>query len=84
MGLITRPRFGAAAILTICLLAFLGVNAGFTVWLLNSNDHKWCATLNLLYAQKPPPGNPAKNPSRAFDQDLHARFAQLRDDLGCA
>jgi hypothetical protein len=44
---------------------------------------KLCATLGKLAALKPPTGNPATNPARAFDQVLHATLAQLGPDLGC-
>jgi hypothetical protein len=46
-------------------------------------ESKLCVTLGSLAAEQPPPGNPAANPSRAYLQDLHARFIDLDRDLGC-
>ena len=44
---------------------------------------KLCATFGALAALKPPPGDPKTNPSRAFEQQLHATLDQLGADLGC-
>ena len=44
---------------------------------------KLCTTFGTLAALKPPPGNPAKNPSRAFEDNLHTALDQLGTDLGC-
>jgi hypothetical protein len=46
-------------------------------------ERKLCTTLGRLVALKPPPGDPSKNPSRAFDDELHATLAQLGPDIGC-
>ena len=46
-------------------------------------ERKLCQTLGRLTALKPPPGDPHTNPSRAFEQDLHATLAQLGPDIGC-
>jgi hypothetical protein len=46
-------------------------------------EEKICATLGQLAALKPPPGDPATNPSRAFDDRLHATLDGLGPDLGC-
>lgn len=46
-------------------------------------EHKICTTLGHLAALRPPPGNPKTNPSRAFDQQLHATLDGLAPDLGC-
>ena len=46
-------------------------------------ERKLCTTLDRLTRLQPPPGNPAANPSRAFDQKLHATLGQLGPDLGC-
>jgi hypothetical protein len=48
-----------------------------------SVERKLCTTLSRLTALKPPPGNPVTNPSRAFEQNLHATLSQLAPDLGC-
>lgn len=42
-----------------------------------------CTTFGRLAALKPPPGNPAVNPSRAYEQEEHATLDQLGTDLGC-
>jgi len=47
-------------------------------------EQRLCSTLNTLAALKPPPGDPSTNPSRAYDQQLHATLAQLSPDLGCS
>jgi hypothetical protein len=44
---------------------------------------KLCATLGALAALKPPAGSAAANPSRAYEQELHATLAQLGPDIGC-
>jgi hypothetical protein len=42
-----------------------------------------CTTFGELAANKVPPGNPATNPSRAFDLRQHNILDQLGADLGC-
>lgn len=42
-----------------------------------------CLTFGKLGALEPPAGNPATNPSRAYDQETHATLVQLGTDLGC-
>ena len=44
---------------------------------------KLCTTFSRLAALKPPAGDPAKNPSRAYDQELHATLDELGADVGC-
>lgn len=44
---------------------------------------KLCLTFGRLGALTPPAGNPATNPSRAYDQELHMTLVQLGVDLGC-
>lgn len=44
---------------------------------------KLCNTFGALAVLKPPPGDPVKNPSRAYEQQLHATLDQLGVDLGC-
>ena len=46
-------------------------------------ERRLCTTLDRLSELQPPPGNPAANPSRAFDQKLHDTLSQLGPDLGC-
>ena len=42
-----------------------------------------CTTFGELAANKPPPGNPQTNPSRAYDDRQHVILDQLGADLGC-
>ena len=42
-----------------------------------------CSTFGKVALLKPPAGNPVTNPSRAFDQSLHADLAGVNPDLGC-
>ena len=44
---------------------------------------KLCITFGKLAALTPPAGNPLTNPSRAFDDELHATLDELGTDLGC-
>lgn len=46
-------------------------------------ERKLCTTLDALAALQPPAGSPASNPSRAYEQSLHATLAQLGPDIGC-
>lgn len=46
-------------------------------------EQRLCLSLGKLAALKPPAGNPAQNPSRAFDQQQHAILAGLGPDVGC-
>ena len=46
-------------------------------------ERKLCATFGELAALKPPPGDPSKNPSRAYLQAEHATLVRLGTDLGC-
>lgn len=46
-------------------------------------ERKLCTTLGKLSALQPPAGNASANPSRAFEQELHATLDQLAPDLGC-
>ena len=47
-------------------------------------ERKLCQTLGAVASLQPPPGNPKTNPSRAYDDQLHARLGKLGPDLGCA
>jgi hypothetical protein len=42
-----------------------------------------CTTLGELAALKPPVGDAKSNPSRAYEQKLHATLDGLAPDLGC-
>lgn len=46
-------------------------------------EAKLCSTFGGLAALKPPVGDAKKNPSRAYEQSLHAALVQLGTDLGC-
>jgi hypothetical protein len=47
-------------------------------------EDKICTTMGRLAALTPPPGNPAANPSRAYEDKLHATLDQLGPDLRCS
>lgn len=44
---------------------------------------KICRTLDAIATLKPPAGDAATNPSRAYEQQFHVVIDQLRPDLGC-
>jgi hypothetical protein len=46
-------------------------------------EQKLCTTLAKLSALPPPGGTPVSNPSRAFEQQLHATLDELGPDIGC-
>jgi hypothetical protein len=46
-------------------------------------EHALCATFGELALNKPPAGNPATNPSRAYDQRQSAILGQVGPDLRC-
>ena len=46
-------------------------------------ERKICTTLERIAELQPPQGNPRVNPSRGYDQRLHAAIEQLAPDLGC-
>jgi hypothetical protein len=46
-------------------------------------EAKLCGTFESLYADKPPAGDPATNPSRAYLQELHERLGEVPGELGC-
>lgn len=48
-----------------------------------ATENKLCTTLGALAALGPPAGSAAGNPSRGYEQRLHAVLAQLGPDLGC-
>lgn len=43
-----------------------------------------CDTFGKVALLQPPAGDPVTNPSRAFDQNLHADLAGVNPDLGCS
>jgi hypothetical protein len=46
-------------------------------------EAKICVTFTKLHQNKPPAGNPLKNPSRRYDQNQYAILGELPGDLGC-
>lgn len=54
-----------------------------TRWEVSSAQHVWCQVIRTLNEPHAPPGNPATNPSRAYDQQLALEFRQLQSQLGC-
>jgi hypothetical protein len=48
-----------------------------------SIEQKLCLTMRKQAARKPPAGNPANNPSRAYLQGEHQTWAALIPELGC-
>ena len=44
---------------------------------------KLCTAFRGLYELKPPAGNAAANPSRAFEQGLHVKLDQVGAAIGC-
>jgi hypothetical protein len=84
----------AVALVVASILLALGLNVAYTTWSVESSrsaqehqgeivERKICTTMAHLAALKPPAGNPSRNPSRAFDQNLHSALDGLGVDLGC-
>lgn len=84
------------AVISLVVVAFalLALNLLFTAHYVNSTqaaqrrqglavEHSICETLGKLAALKPPAGDPAANPSRAYEDRLHATLDELGPDLGC-
>jgi hypothetical protein len=46
-------------------------------------ERKLCTTFGELAANRPPPGNPATNPSRGYDQRNHKILDEVGPDLQC-
>lgn len=46
-------------------------------------EQKLCSTFDALAANKPPPGNPGTNPSRAYDQRNAQILGQVPSDIDC-
>ena len=88
----SKRRAGISLVVVAFLL--LGLNFLFTAHYVNSTqesqrrageavDRAICTTLVKLAALKPPAGAAKANPSRAYEQQLHATLDQLGPDLGC-
>jgi hypothetical protein len=46
-------------------------------------ERKLCGVFDGIAALKPPAGDPATNPSRAYEQRLHAKLAEVGPILKC-
>lgn len=88
--------FGALAVVSALLVIFIAIAGSHFVTQTEINnakqtqqqqsalfENRLCSTLDAVKALQPPPGNPATNPSRAFDQEEHAALSQLASDLNC-
>jgi hypothetical protein len=64
-------------IMTFVFIIFL------TRWDVSSSQHVWCQVLETISKAPAPTGNPANNPSRAYEQQLAAEFRMLKEQLGC-
>ena len=91
---LTRSALRSVAILVLLSLLVTGANLLFTAHEVNVSrttqqrqglliERKLCSTLGKLAALRPPAGNPKANPSRAFEDNLHAALDGLGPDLGC-
>jgi hypothetical protein len=79
------PGRQAWAIVVLVVIIFVSSGASLILSAreIGQNNQKWCATMSLLDAERPPPGSAASNPSRAYEQKLYADFHRLRGQLGC-
>ncbi len=91
---LTRSVLRSVAILVLLSLLVTGANLLFTAHEVNASrtaqqrqgllvEQKLCSTLGRLAALRPPAGNPKTNPSRAFEDNLHATLDGLGPDIGC-
>ena len=64
-------------IMTFVFIIFL------TRWDVSSSQHVWCQVLETISKAPAPTGNPANNPSRAYEQQLATEFRMLKEQLGC-
>ena len=91
---ITAGARRAIIYLFVLTVLLAGANLLWTSHVVNANQaaqqragqavgQKLCATLSQLAALRPPGGNPAANPSRAYEQSLHTTLSQLGTDLSC-
>jgi hypothetical protein len=76
-------RISPIAVAVAAFVLALALNTAYTTWAVNTSQHRFCTTVGLVGAQKPPPGNPQANPSRAYLQELHLHFTQLYRSPGC-
>ena len=90
------PAQQARAVVILVVIAFL-INGAGLFWQAHQSsashtaqqrsgqllERKLCQTFGELAANRPPAGNPATNPARAYDQRQHDILDQLGTDLGC-
>jgi hypothetical protein len=68
----------------IVIIALLLLNFLFTAHYVNSSNHTWCQTLDLLTkAPVAEPADPASNPSRVQAYRYYVTFYDQRQRLGC-
>jgi hypothetical protein len=71
----------------VCLILFIILSFVFIIfltrWDVSSSQHVWCQVLNTISKAPAPSGNPANNPSRAYEQELAKEFIMLKEQLGC-
>jgi hypothetical protein len=71
----------------ICLVLFVIMTFVFilflTRWDVSSSQHVWCQVIDTISKAPAPTGNPANNPSRAYEQQLAKEFITLKGSLGC-
>lgn len=91
---LARRTLRSVAALVVVAILLTGVNLLWTAHEVRSShaaqqqqgqlvEQKLCSTLRNLAALSPPAGSPQANPSRAFEQELHATLDELGPDLGC-
>lgn len=91
---LTRRTLRSVATLVLLGLLVTGANLLWTAHAVRSFQssqqqqgqilgRRLCQTFGALAALKPPAGSAAANPSRAYEQSLHATLDQLGVDLGC-
>ena len=91
---LTRRTLRSVAVLVLVAIMLAGLNLLWTAHEVRANtaaqqrqgqvvEQKLCSTLGKLAALTPPPGSPEANPSRKYEQEMHATLDQLGPDLGC-
>ena len=88
MKLNTTPAVGVLLALTL----IMGAGNLWASWIEVHNSQQQqehlvkqnlCVTYAALAALKPPTGDVAQYPGRAYEQSLHATLAELGTDLNC-
>ena len=81
------PPAVAWAVVVLFIISFvMGTTGLFLSVRAITMDHHHdalCTALGQLASEKPPAGNPATNPSRAYAQQQHATFVELHSHFGC-